>query len=397
MTANQTALLRQNRDGSQRVTHVELFFDLVFVFAVTQLSQLLLANQNLRGIAQTLLLMFAVWTAWIYTAWATNWFDPGRRAIRLMLVAVMLASLIMSAAVPQAFGDRGLVFAGAYVAMEVGRTIFAIQASGAEPGLRRNFQRILFWKLLPAPLWLAGGFAPGMARFTLWAAAVAVEYAGPAAGFSTPRLGRSRTSDWNISGTHLAERCQLFVIVALGESILVTGATFGGFHASAGRIAAFVVAFLGTVSLWWVYFDRAADESSNAVSQSEDPGRLGRSAYSYFHLPIVAGIIVSAVGDELTISHPDGHASRAVVATILSGPALFLAGHLAFKWAVFGVISVSRLAGLAALALLVPVGLVMPPLVLAAAAVSVVAGVATWDGLSRRHPGGSLIKPHRLP
>jgi low temperature requirement protein LtrA len=143
-------------------------------------------------------------------------------------------------------------------------------------------------------------------------------------------------------------------------------------------VAAFVVAFLGSVALWWIYFDRSAEDSRRAIAAADDPGRLGRSAYTYFHLPIVAGIIVAAVADELTIAHPTGDAGAATVATILGGPALFLAGHALFKWAVFGRVSVARLAAIGALAALAPVGPSLSPLLLSIAATLVVGAVAWW-------------------
>jgi len=383
--------LRAPGERSRRVTAAELFFDLVYVFAVTQLSHLLLAHLTPRGAAQMLLLLLAVWWAWVYNAWFFNWFDPDRRAVRLLLGAVMVASLIMSATLPEAFGERGLFFAAAYVAMQVGRGLFAVATLGVDPGLRRNFERILTWCVASGGLWLAGGLAQGATREALWLAAVAVDYAAPVAGFFTPGLGRSRTTDWTIAGGHLAERCQLFLIIALGESIVVTGATFGELPISAAPTAAFVVAFLGSAALWWVYFDRSAEDSSEAIARSADPGRLGRSAYTYFHLPMVAGIIVAAVGDELVIAHPGGETSAATAAVVLGGPALFLVGHVLFKWAVFGRLSVTRLAAIGALAALAPLSLVVPPLVLAAAATLIVAAVAAWDACAQ-HPATRPLK-----
>jgi len=213
------------------------------------------------------------------------------------------------------------------------------------------------------------------------------EYAAPAVGFYSPGLGRSTTEDWMISGGHLAERCQLFLIVALGESILITGTVFGASTINVTVVAAFVSAFAGSVALWWVYFDRSADAASAIIDRSADPGRLGRSAYTYGHIPMVAGVIVAAVGDELIIAHPGGHSSTATVATVLGGPALFLVAHLLFKRSVFGVLSPSRLAGMVALAVLVPFSLILPPLALSILATLVVAGVCGWDTvLMRRAP-----------
>jgi low temperature requirement protein LtrA len=363
---------------------MELFFDLVYVFAVTQLSHLLLEHLTLQGAAQALLLLLAVWWAWIYNAWFTNWFDPNRRAVRLVLIGVMLLSLLMAATLPEAFGERGLFFAATYVAAQFGRSLFIVAALGSAPTLRRNFQRILVWFGASGALWLAGGFAEGAAREAWWLAAVLVDYLAPAASFFTPGLGRSLTTDWNIAGGHLAERCQLFLIIALGESILVTGATFGGLPLSTVTVAAVVVALLGSVALWWLYFDRAAEDSGVVMASAKDPGRLGRSAYTYFHLPMVAGIIVAAVGDELMIAHPLDPSSAAAAAVILGGPALFLAGHILFKWAVFDHVSRPRLAAILALAALAPLSPLVPSVCLAGAATLVVAAVAVWD--ARMYP-----------
>jgi low temperature requirement protein LtrA len=379
-----SSLRRARRDGGQRVTNMELFFDLVYVFAVTQLSHLLLEHLTWHGAAQTALLLLAVWWAWVYTAWFTNWFNPDTRTVRLPLVAIMLASLIMSATLTDAFGDRGLYVAAAYTAIQVGRTLWVILATGGDPRLRRNYQRILAWLGTSAVLWVAGGFAHGSARELLWVAALVIEYAAPATGFNTPGLGRSTTTDWNISGEHLAERCQLFVIIAVGESILTTGATFSNLRITGSTAGALVVAFAGSVALWWVYFDRTAEDGAARIASAEDQGRLGRSAYTYLHLPIVAGIIVAAAGDELTIAHPTGDSGGAVVATVLGGPALFLAGHALFKRAVFGRLSENRVGAIVLLAALVPVGFALPPLALSAIATVVVAAVSVWDWIRLR-------------
>jgi low temperature requirement protein LtrA len=383
-------LLRPASRRGHRVTATELFFDLVYVFAVTQLSHLLLEHLSVRGALQTLLLLLAVWWAWIYTAWLTNWLDPERRAVRLMLLTLMLLSMIMAASLPEAFHERGLLFAATYAAMQVGRSLFAVVAMAPQPQLRRVFERIVCWSAAAGALWLVGGLLPYGAREVLWVAAVLVDYAGPVVGYVTPGLGRSGPRDWTITGAHLAERCQLFLIIALGESILVTGATFGQLPFSAATIAALGVAFLGSVAFWWLYFDRAAEDSSTVIARADEPGRLGRSAYTYFHLPMVAGIIVAAVGDELVIAHPGGHTDAALAAVVLGGPALFLAGHVLFKRSVFGLMSWHRLAAIAVLASLAPVSLVIPPLDLSAAATLVLWAIAAWDARTYPHTPGAV-------
>jgi low temperature requirement protein LtrA len=376
-------LLRARDEGEQPVTPLELFFDLVFVFAVTQLSHRLLEHLTIGSTLGTLLLLVAVWRAWVDTTWVTNWFDPDRTPVRLLLIALMLVSLVMSVAIPQAFGEGGLMFAIAYVTIQVGRTAFVVLALENSSSLGRNFQRYLAWFAIPAVLWVAGGLLQGEVRYFLWVLAIVLEYAGPVIGFWTPGLGRSTTADWTVEGGHFAERCRLFVILALGESILVTGTTFAEIEPSVATESAFVVAFLGSVALWWLYFARSEEAARGAFSSSEDPGRVARSAYTYFHLPMIAGIIAVASSDELTVAHPGDHGTLASVALTLGGTSLFLAGHALFKWAVFGVLSWSRLVAIAALIALIPVGFKVPALALSCIAGLIVVGlVAVWDALA---------------
>jgi low temperature requirement protein LtrA len=384
-------LLRTRRDGEQRVTNTELFFDLVFVFAVTQTTRFLGEHLNWVGALHALILLFALWWAWVYTAWMTNWLHPDARVVRAALLMVMLASLVVSTALPEAFGQRSLLFAVTYVVMQLGRTCFVVVALRREPALRRNFERIALWLVVSGVCWLAGAVVGGTSlsgtgRDVLWLAAVVVDFAAPVSGFAVPGLGRSTTTDWNIAGDHLAERCQLFMIIVLGESILDIGTTLGDDPFTTARITAFVLAFLGTVALWWIYFDRSAEDSSRAIASSADPGRLGRSAYTYFHLPMVAGVIVTAVADERVIAEPAGPGSAAVTATVLGGPALFLIGHLLFKRAVFGIVSWPRLVAVAVLAALIPVGYLVSPLALGGIVAAVVVGVIVTDLVL--HPGG---------
>lgn len=377
-------LFRAHTERGQRVRSIELFFDLVYVFAITQISHHLLEHLSLHGAAQALMLLLAVWWAWIYTSWAANWLDPDRPLIRIMLIGVMLASLGMSVALPEAFGDRGLIFAAAYVAIQVGRTLFMVAVLETAGALHRTFVRMAVWFAASGALWLAGGLAEGSTREMLWLGALIVDYLAPAIGFATPGLGRSRTSDWNIHGGHLAERCQLLVIVALGESILLTGATTARLPLTAPTVTAFVIAFLGSVAMWWIYFSRSAEAGSEIMAGSRDPGRLGRSAYTYYHLPMVAGIIVAAVGDELTIAHPNDTGTLLTTIVILGGPALYLVGQSLFKKSVFGVLPRTRFFALFVLLALVPVGLVTSNVVISAAATLVLWGVVGWEAWAYR-------------
>jgi len=379
--------LLRDRSGGQRVTNIELFFDLVYVFAVTQLSHTLLLHPTVRGAAQSALLLAMVWLVWVYTTWVTNWVDPERLAVRLLLVVLALLSLAMSAALPRAFGgpggsgatdDLGWLVGAAYAVQQIGRSVFMVIALRGP--LQRNFERILAWCLVSGALAVAGGLVGGLARDMLWLLAVLTDVAGGLAGFATPFLGRSRTSDWTIEGGHFAERCQGFILIALGESIVIIGAALSGTaHITGDAVAAFVVAFAGSVALWWLYFDRSAGASAEVIASSDDPGRMARTAYHLVHPLMVAGIIVTAAGDEKILTSPSAHASAPSAWMILGGPALFLAGHATFKFVVWRVISWTRLAGIAATALLALAVPVLPEIALAACAAAVVAVVAALD------------------
>jgi low temperature requirement protein LtrA len=285
----------------------------------------------------------------------------------------------MSVGIPEAFGDRSLWFAGAYVSIQVGRTLFLVIALGRHE-LGRNFQRILVWLAVPGVFWISGGFAHGAAQVALWVVALGLEYTGPVVGFASPVLGRSVTGDWRIDGEHMAERCRLFMIIALGESLLLTGATFSDLRKpSAAEVVALAAAFLIAVAMWWIYFDRTADLAGERIAASDDPGRIGRSAYTYIHIPMVAGIIVTAVSAELVIAHSGGHVVGGTAAVTLGGPALFVAGHACFKRAVFGHFTRARVIALAALAALIPAYPLVTPLGLLVASSLVLVVLAAWD------------------
>lgn len=263
-------LVRDPHEEHVTVDFVELFFDLVYVFAITQISHSLIAHLNARGLIQATLLFLAVWWAWTFTTWATNWLEPTRIPVRTMIFCVMLASLVMSASIPDAFAARGLTFALAYVAIQTGRTLYLSWVMWrVRPRLGKSLLRVLIWFLLSAPLWIGGALLDSSDRLWCWGVALAIEYAGPAAQFAVPVLGRSRTSDYAVSGAHMAERCALLIIVALGEGILVTGASFADLEWKAPIIAAALVAFLGSVAMWWVYFDVGMRRGAKHIEQGE--------------------------------------------------------------------------------------------------------------------------------
>ncbi|TVT85779.1 low temperature requirement protein A [Pseudomonas sp. H3(2019)] len=383
MSSSRSLLRGRGSQDSGKVGMIELFFDLVFVFAVTQLSHSLLAHLTLGGAVQVALMMVAVWWVWIFTSWVTNWLDPEKLPIRLGLFGLMVAGLLLSSSIPKAFTERGVMFAAAFVFMQVGRTLFAIWAVRGEPlNMTRNFQRILAWMVLSGVFWISGALLEGDQRLACWALALLIELISPSLYFWVPGLGRSTLADWNVEGNHMAERCGLFVIIALGESLLVTGATFADLVLNWQVLTGFLIAVLGSVAMWWVYFDSGAERAHHRIAHSSDPGRQARIAYTYLHVLIVAGIIVSAVADELVLVHPE-HASDAGIIVIVAGPWLFLLGCALFKWVMADRIlpPLSHLVGLALLLALLPGALnqLFSALVLGGLTTAVMILVAAWE------------------
>jgi len=401
--ANQRArrsFLRNHGGGHAPVSYLELFFDLVFVFAITQLSHSLHHHLTWHGLAESSVLFLAVWWGWIYTAWVSNWADPDRLPVRLLLLGVMLASLVMAVAIPTAFAGTGMLFAGSYVALQLGRSLAATLIFRQEgPARMRNMARIAAWFVASAPLWI-GGALTGDAnlRLLLWLAALAIEYAGPMTMFHTPGLGRSAGSDWDISGSHMAERCALFIIIALGEGIVVTGASVADAPWGAGLALALAIAFAGSALMWWLYFDLGAQRGAQLISGHEQAGRVARNAYTYLHMPIVLGVVIVAVGDALLLEHWHETASHELVLIQTGGTVLFLAGLGLFK-RFANTIRNFPLSHMVAIALFLALGLrawlaPMGALSFTAFGVAILLGAAVWEWVS--YHGGWMERMERL-
>jgi low temperature requirement protein LtrA len=371
-----------------RVTYAELFFDLVFVFAVTQVSHTLLGRFTPLGLLQTTMLFLAVWWVWVYTSWITNWLNPELTPVRILLFLLMLGGLVLSTSIPLAFESRGIWFATAYAGMQVGKTVFLWVSTPAwRTVARNNAIRITAWLSLSAVFWIAGGFAEAHWRLVLWGIALAIEYTSPAARFWIPKYGASSMADWRIEGGHMAERCAGFIIIALGESIVVTGATFADLSWTAQNVGAFASSFVGAIAMWWIYFHRGAEAGTEQISKSSEPGRLARLAYTYLHMPIVAGIILSAVADELVLTHPAETSDLKTVLSGIGGPMLFLVGTILFKHTVRGFLQLSHGAGIVLLAALAWFAGGLTPLTLSWMTSAIMIMVAVWESISLRSKG----------
>lgn len=391
MTSSRAAGLLRGPEDPQRATFLELFFDLAFVFTLSQLSYSLVQRLHWSGAFQTLVLLMAMWWVWSITTWVTQRLDPLRRPVQLLVILTLLGSLALAAALPKAFDSGGLVFAGVYVAIQLGRAVFLIRALRGSQ-LQRIGRQTLLWVGVSALPWIAGGLAHGAARAGLWTLALAVDYGTYALRFPTPGVGRAPEWQPPARVEHLAERFRQFFIISLGELILTSGETFGHAVFALDRATAFAVSIIATALLWWIYLYRAGELLPAAMAEVANPTRLGEAA-AYGHLAMVAGVILIAASGELVIAHPLGHTPAAWGLVILGGPALFLAGRAVLQYAVFDRVSLDRPIGVLVLAALTPVTVHVPPLLAAAAATAVLAGVAiadearTWGRPAEPSPG----------
>ncbi|MDB5715506.1 MAG: low temperature requirement protein LtrA [Sphingomonadales bacterium] len=387
---------RDDEDGA-KVTNIELFFDLVFVFAITQLSHRLYGHLTIWGVLETLVLFLGVWWAWINTCWVTNRLDPENPTVRIFLMGLMLIGLILSSAVTNAFSSAGVMFAWGYAAFQIVRTLFMLWAlRGVNPDNFRNFQRIFVWMLTSAIFWVIGAYQGEHVRVGYWAIAVVIEFIGPAVLFRTPGLGKSSTEDWDIVGEHVAERCSGFIIIALGEAMLVTGATLSKLDHDWATSLGFASAFVASATMWWIYFDVGAKRGSEHIENADDPGSVALNAYTYFHMPIVAGIIVSAVSDAMVLSQPLEAASWPYAAVTLGGPALYVAGTAFFKRTTSKMdwLPISHLVGLGLLIAATAAVPFVTCLALSLMSTAALVIVALWElEALRRHPELAEAQP----
>lgn len=390
-TSMGTAYVRRlPRHEEKKVAPLELFYDLVFAFAITQVSHLLLADLTWAGGGRALLALVVVWWAWNYTVWVTSEVDLQPILVRLLFLAMMLASLAMAVAVPEAFGRYGLLFAGSYVAIKAGRLLFltigVAHASVMGPG---RGTRLLTWFVASGVLWLAGGLAESPTRTALWVGALALDLTGPLVMYWLPGRQRLPFGLWRVELGHLAERFELFTLIAFGESIVLTGATASALGFNGPRFIAFALAFLSTASQYWLYFDDFPRLARQRLVPGPEGIHLARDAYMYLHVILVAGVILSAVGDRLVIADPTNRLTSAAVVVVAAGPAVYLLGHVLFRLRVGASVSWKRLGGAVACILVGLIGTVVPALALSALLVGIlliVIASETVGGWLRRVP-----------
>lgn len=340
---------------ASRVSFIELFFDLVFVFAVTQVSHLLVDHTDVTALLHTVILTAAVWWVWINTTWALNWLNPENGWIRGLIIVLMLLGLLVSTSIPEAFSGRAMLFAGALVLMELGRTVFtALAFARFRPDHAMNFARIAVWQAASAVFWVWGAFVSPDMQVWLWLAAIVTYAAGPPVRFWLPWMGGSDMDSWDISGEHMSERVGLFFILALGESILVTGSSFSEGTINGVNIFALVTAFTSTVLLWLLYFNHSQRGGTEYLMSAAQPGAVARLAYTYIPLIMVLGVVLAAVAEALMMKDPSGPVSAWAAGLACGSFAIYMIGNALFRRAVGGKWLVSHALGALALVALFP-------------------------------------------
>jgi low temperature requirement protein LtrA len=351
-------------DTEKRVEPLELFFDLVFVFALTQVTARLADDLSWGGLLQGLLVLSAIWWAWAAYAWLTNEVDGRRRGVRLSIFGAMIAMLIASLAIPGAFEDDALLFALAYLGVRVAH--IALFAAGTENVDVRQAARALAVTATLAPLLLLVATAfDGTAQVVIWIVALALDYAGG---------GLRGIGGWRLSPGHFAERHSLIVIIALGESIVAIGVGAKGIALQAPELLAAALGVIVAAALWWVYFDGAlerVEQRLHALPEGRERNATARDAFSFIHLALVAGIVLLALGVKKTLEHTEEDLKLIAALGLCVGVALCLAADVAFRRRVLGLLDRPRLVAAAACAAAFPLATAIPALV----ALAVVAGI----------------------
>jgi low temperature requirement protein LtrA len=394
VTSGTGDLVRQLEDTA-RATFLELFFDVVFVFALRALAQLLLNKLTWSGAYQALVLLLAIVFVWSTTARVTERLNPQRPPVVLLVLATMVGALVGSAALPEAFGKTGLIFAVTYLAIQIGRSLYLIVLLRGQEG-RHVPQRSVIWHAVTAVPWLIGALAPVTARTALWTFAVVLIYLARWFNYPLPGLRRLARGEVPATGEYLAERYRALFVIALGEVVLAIGSHLTNRGFTTTQTVAFVVTFAITALIWRIYIYRAGTDIGQAIQVSARPEVIANLA-SYAHIVMIGGLVVTSVGDGLVIDHPLGHPRAAAIVTILGGPALFVAGRYLLAYIVFTHVDRIRLSWLLALGCLVPPMLFLPPLVVAVAAGAVLTGIVISDNLriGRTRPPVSPPGPHR--
>ena len=372
----------------QRVTPLELFFDLVFVYAITQVTQLMSHDPTWRGVARGMLVLAALWWAWTGYAWLTNTLEPEEGQVRAGMFGAMAAMLVVALAVPEAFESDAVLFGVAYLIVRLLHILLYAIAGKRDPDLLGAVLRFTPSATLAPAIILAAGFVDGRAQATLWVVALAVDYLGALIG---------RGAGWRVSPAHFAERHGLIVIIALGESIIAIGVGAAGVSLTPGILSAAVLGIVAIAALWWAYFDVMAVLAQRQLSETSGAtlARLARDYYSYLHLPMIAGIVLFALGLKETIEQVDEPLATIPAVALCGGLSLYFLTHVALRVRLVhfirrttterpGWIGPGRLVTGIAMLALIPAALALPALASLALVTGVCCALIAWDVIHYR-------------
>jgi low temperature requirement protein LtrA len=366
-------------EREQRVAPLELFFDLVFVLSFTQVTVSIAGDASWEGLGEGLLILAAVWWAWAAYGWLTNTIDPDEDLNRVAVLSAMAGMLVVSLCIPEAFGDRGILFGCAYFFVRAMHLVLYVRTT-RRAGDRYDFDAIL--KLAPglllgSALLIVAGLLDGGARASIWIIAILIDW-------STPLFFGS--GEFHLDPRHFAERYGLIVLITLGESVLAIGAGAAGLLLGFGETVAAVVGIGAVAALWWAYFDVVAIVAERRLAEAP-PGvqaPLARDAYSYLHFPMIAGIVLLAVGLKETLGDVDEQLGTVAAISLCGGPALYLAGHVVFRLRTLGSLSAHRALATVALLALIPLALEADALIALVAVTAVLAILITYERIALR-------------
>ena len=360
--------------GEERVTPLELFFDLVFVFAITQVTGLVSRNPTWTGVAQGLIVLALLWWPWTGYAWLTGTVDPEDSVIRLVIFAAMGAMLVASLAVPHVFGDDAMLFVAAYVAVRVAHFSLYVLVARGDRELLGAVARLASSAAPSIALLVVGAAIGGDAQIVIWAAAIVVDSLG-----AVIRGARG----WHLAAGHFAERHGLVLLIALGESIVALGATTVGAPLDAGIVLAALLGLAVACALWWAYFDVVALAAERRLRRAggSEALAIARDSYSYLHLPMITGIIFFAVGVKKTIAHVGDPLHTVPAVALCGGVALYLLAHVAFRLRNMGTWSVRRVVCAGILIALIPAAVSLPALLTLALVAAVSAGLIAYEAI----------------
>jgi low temperature requirement protein LtrA len=360
-------------EAEQKVTALELFFDLVFVFAITQVTALMAHDPTWRGLGQGLLVLSALWWGWAAYSWLTNTIDPEEGGTRLAMLAAMAATLVASLAVPRAFGHDALVFALAYTALRVVHLVVYVRAA-PDGDVRRAIERMAPGFLVFCGLLLAASACDGWLQGGLWLLALGVHFAG---------LSLSGLQGWRVSPAHFAERHGLIIIIALGEAIVSIGVGASGHPVDAALVGAALFGVTAAFALWWAYFDVVAPVAERRLraAQGVERARMARDSYTYLHLPMVAGITLLAFGVKATVGHTGDPLAIVPATALAGGAALYLLALVAFRLRNVHSWNRQRLVAAALCLALIPAGTALPALVTLGLVAAVLSGLIAYEAL----------------